>query len=802
VLVNKHGTQDDLLLAIRFLSRLWGGMYAPILTTEPSPPDSVTINRLAQVRPDYVYSIGIDGKAWKPFVDSACQPRGYRILDDAFLEELRRHHNEEHITAAHAVRFLESQLSTTPGRVRKTRLIGWNPESPLFPYAAALFGLPYERGTPPVPHEVLDYSREATFSELFRAQIDIIQRFEFDWLDLANHGLNIASFGGGSEPPTLVLVDRVVEDLALFWNQRIGGQAGLPHWFLPVPLGSAEDPGLAELLNEWITQFRRLDLRPNFLRIQSQSIPVTHLEVFADRLRARLDGSAIKHVDVWPATCRISTVIPFEREELVVVERSGQRATWQQPTSQLTGLFESGISWMVDLVQDHRTRRSPFELYLPASSTTYDVLNAPNPPTVSHSVVQTFGWGTDSINVRCKSGDGMVSHWLPTSREILEELLAAYGLQFTKDEKRSCYGPALKLFGGLSQASLAFSGKRGLILEALANQPASMDELLGRLKLGKGKIPELNRSKDLDILFYNLPATKRRVGRERFLRYWSRTLPSEDRLGALLEHWVSNRILRREWRIGPCAVCQGTFPETQLTITRPYHCPGCGSSIAIPQRAQVVYTPHPMLKLALDQGLRPVALTGRFLKNLTHQGFLWLPGLKYVQSGLSGDLDIVASCDGHLVLAECKDLENIPPDRVDWTEILTQVRAMSGIAKLSKASVIAFSSLLTDYPPSFVHDVEQLGGCDLTVLLLNKGDLDKGFREVPDRRFANPLFLTIGDVVKERFPEVPLPKFKEPRVVETSTFAWRFGTAELETPEGSLVLEPSDDSNQGKLDTK
>ena len=439
-----------------------------------------------------------------------------------------------HITAAHVIRMLEQRPSASRGRVRQTRLIRWHPESQLFPLAAALFGLPYENETLSVPHVPLGHEKEATFQDLVGALIGTIERLDFTWLQLANHDLNIATLGGATVPPTIVLVGRTVEDLALFWNRRIEGNACLPQWILPVPLESAEDPGLAELLLKWVAQFQRLSLRPNFLFIQSSTVPATTQADLANRLRREFGGSPIKYVDVWPETNKLPTVVPFEREELVVVQRSGQRVTWQQPASALAELFKSRISWMVDLLEDHRDRRSPFELCLPANSTTYDVLNAPGPPTVNHSIVQKFAWGTDSISVHCEKRDEMVSHWLPSSREILEEMLAAHGLEPVKDEKRACYKPALKVLGGFGQASLAFSGKKGSILQALAKGPARLDELLALMKLGNGRLPELDRSKYLDILFQNLSPTKQRVADRRFRRFWSRTLPSEDKLGGAL----------------------------------------------------------------------------------------------------------------------------------------------------------------------------------------------------------------------------------------------------------------------------
>jgi hypothetical protein len=59
VLINRQGTPTDFVLAVRFLSRLWGGMYAPIIPANPSPPDALAEFRLLTGRPDYVYSIGL-----------------------------------------------------------------------------------------------------------------------------------------------------------------------------------------------------------------------------------------------------------------------------------------------------------------------------------------------------------------------------------------------------------------------------------------------------------------------------------------------------------------------------------------------------------------------------------------------------------------------------------------------------------------------------------------------------------------------------------------------------------------------
>ena len=122
VLINRQGTQAEFVMAVRFLSRLWGGMYAPIFPTNPSPPDPLTEFRLSTARPDYVYSIGLDGNDWMPRIQDACQPRGYRILDEDLLKQLYRDHNEEHLTDRHLLNYLFRQQNHG-FRKRVTRLL-------------------------------------------------------------------------------------------------------------------------------------------------------------------------------------------------------------------------------------------------------------------------------------------------------------------------------------------------------------------------------------------------------------------------------------------------------------------------------------------------------------------------------------------------------------------------------------------------------------------------------------------------------------------------------------------------------
>ena len=769
VLVNREGSPSDFLLAVRFLSRLWGGMYAPILPTNSSPPDALTEFRLSTARPDYVYSIGLDGKAWDSHIRDVCQPRGYRLLDEGFLKQPFQDHNEEHLTDRHLLNYL-FRRQNDGGPKRPTRLIFWDESSGLFPHAAALFGLPYKvKPNPFAPVEDGgDWGDMREASALILAHTSVVRKYERCWMELTSQELNLLFHWGATGHPTIVLVENVVEDLSLFWNLRMEGHEWIPRWIIPLPTTMPRDDIHAGLLKDWILAFLKFNQSPNHIFITSKKAARQLQADFAEWLKSNLGETPIKFVDVWPAANRLPNVTAFESEKLIEIRRQGRRATWLRPQSQVADMFGSGVSWMVDLVEDAPKGRSPFELMLPPDKTTVDILNAPSPPTFTHSIVRTYARGVDSVNVRCTNKEELISHWIPSDKEILEELLHQYGLRFTEDEKRACYLPAIKLLGGLEQASSTLSGVRGLILQELAKGPATVHEIKGRLQLGNGKIPELNRDNHFEIFFKHLTPTQKRVGRQRLRHHWRKTLPQDSKLQSLLEHWVSNGILRRLFRIGSCPVCQTTHHEIALNITRPYRCPGCGSNISVPDHMVVEYQLQPILESALKQGLIPVALTGRFLRNLTHRGFLWLPGLKYTHEGVHGDIDIVASCDGHLVLAECKSRDQSDPSTIEWPKIVDQVRSLAAVGRACRASFVVLSSMIDHYPTSILDDITSIGGSALPVHVLTKTELEEGHRWVKEERFSMPYPLPLEDLLPEGFPEVAHPRFDEPRQIMTA----------------------------------
>ena len=104
------------------------------------------------------------------------------------------------------------------------------------------------------------------------------------------------------------------------------------------------------------------------------------------------------------------------------------------------------------------------------------------------------------------------------------------------------------------------------------------------------------------------------------------------------------------------------------------------------------YTLHRAVRHAIKEGIIPVVLTGRFLQNMTNDGFLWLPGVKYQIRAQQGDIDILACCDGRLVFCECKMLKETSFDSSLSEKIVDQFLKTANLAKKCGANLAVLSA--------------------------------------------------------------------------------------------------------------
>jgi DNA-directed RNA polymerase subunit RPC12/RpoP len=570
---------------------------------------------------------------------------------------------------------------------------------------------------------------------------DVVDRREMSWLQVAGYGLDAIDFGGNGLFPTVVLVDSVAIDLSLFWNLRMASISALPAIVVPVPAADAVRPEVLDSLAGWVTSINRFARDTNQLFVISGSAGVDLQSSVARQLQDRLRGEPERTVQVRNMD-NVPVVLAFESEKTLDVDITNNEFSWQPPRPAVADHLNRSETWVVDLVKDLQTNRMPQDLSLPPRASATDVLNAPFPPWISFSHIPKLGFGLDSINVLCSTRDEFNRQYLPTPTELLEAIVREHGIELRHDEKRTCYLPAFELLGKPKDVARTFTGQRWLVLKELLKGPARTDEIQGRAKLGSGKISDAARPQLHDEIFRLLSPVVRPVVEQRFNHWWDDDLPGDTKLQSLLEHWSDKSIVRRKWRLGPCKGCGNSYWEDHIDITQPVLCPGCGGRLILKSSVPLGYEMNPMLKHAIEEGIVPVALVGRFLENLTRFGFQWIPGVKCRFEKVDHDIDIIACCDGRIVIVECKNLEGVTVDVENWGKKFARFEKLMELAAILKADLLILAALVDSFPEQPVEEAKKAAGNRFGIQFLNRDDLTKGYRGEEPQGLRGQMMIT------------------------------------------------------------
>ena len=381
---------------------------------------------------------------------------------------------------------------------------------------------------------------------------------------------------------------------------------------------------------------------------------------------------------------------------------------------------------------------------------------------ISSDAQRFGGQGIDSINVICTKSSPTVQIPIPTSDELLEEILVERGIRTAKDETRTRYIPAIDMFGGLLKTADAFSGIPLRIIQALTRtDPGNVspthtfNDIKDSARAGKGNKP--TEQPILAIIDSDLPRHAARVGRRRFEAHpVAGSLDIQDIVTRLLER----KVLKRLWKLDRCPWCDKQYCLDHINPNLPLSCPGCLRPIQLNYHVVLAYQLNELIALAIAEGIVPVVLTGRFLHNLTSQGFIWLPGVKCSSGTVETDFDIFASCDGHLVAAECKSLEGTRSHSQVWRNEQPKIERAIVIAKSAGVRTFVVASLCGRYPETFQQALGKAAGSDMSVHLLYRTDLTEGHKRIqaknePDRFMRIDDFLPASSPRRKGRPRTP-----------------------------------------------
>ncbi len=158
-------------------------------------------------------------------------------------------------------------------------------------------------------------------------------------------------------------------------------------------------------------------------------------------------------------------------------------------------------------------------------------------------------------------------------------------------------------------------------------------------------------------------------------------------------------------------------------------CFGCTTQYQMPLVIDYAYRLSSLLGTGIEQGSLSVLLTEKLLRRMGRKTSYSVPGIVAGNAiGKKFDIDIALSCDGHLVLAECKTLDKVETT-ASLSNVISQLETDFRLAKKVGASVFCISTLAQTAPSrlaDFVRRKNKHGYLPFSILLTCT-DLERGF---------------------------------------------------------------------------
>lgn len=482
-----------------------------------------------------------------------------------------------------------------------------------------------------------------------------------------------------------------VEALCMFWAWRMDASDGFifpkhkAFAFVPPDTVRSRD-GLQALAN-WLSDNKD---QGNSITLVSPPYLQTRLQNISRRLLP-LVSAHFKRIDINTTASFIPITRCTESEVIQEIAWKDRETRFEVPSPTFDKEWiEKDETWVVDCdfddasagVLNYFPPRYPGQLDL-LISTTYGKW----PP----QSVSGGPWRLSKETISCKASvkSRLFRVVLPPPEAIFSSVLQLHKFELRVSDKcgyiRST-SDILQRGGHLK--SIRDSRFRALLVEMSKGKALSLDQLQGKAKLGQDR--ELLRSFLLDLLS--------NAGVFRGVSY---RCPNCG-----LQSWYGIGSLR------------------ELLA-----CPGCSRTFQAPLDVDYSYVLSSLLQTTIEQGGVPVMLTDGVLKNLCRKTLYSVPGVVATDTaGKEVDIDILASCDGHVVCVECKTLDNSPkPSNV--REIVSQLEKDYAIAEQLGASVFGVA-LMAKKPPdqfkTFIQKKNRRKHGPLAIMI-KLSDMERGY---------------------------------------------------------------------------
>jgi Holliday junction resolvase len=495
---------------------------------------------------------------------------------------------------------------------------------------------------------------------------------------------------------TIVLVgENPVADLCLFWNLRMRPSLGRT-WTVALPASVLRRERDVRALAEWCNG---AVLGTNYIVLASATLGRRRLLGLRKRLSPHLK-SGVEHVDIWFDGFRVSPIRVFDTESSEDLMFEDGQFRLKAPTPSFAEQIRDG-EWVVDVRLGEGKRHAPSS-FLPPTFKGLSALLSGNPP----------DWAIRGGGLSARMAGGRISYLVRHGREFLTGNIPSDEEVFTAlfDSKRYRFAQTDKCRYARGVTGLA------------------------------GGLQELKiwRRAEVRDLFYAM-----RDGRSSYtpkeMMQWLRPKRGEaEQYYSMVTDLALKKVFLRGYKLR-CPACDLTrwYPAAEFGESMP--CAGCLTLLQPHVEAPFRYRLNDLVARGLDQGTMSLMLTVLFLRSLAETSFMYVPGVELLQTRKM-DVDIVASCDGHLILAECKDLRSgVSAQTIK--EVVGQLTGLIEVARDVGAEIVILSVLQPNVPKDLHTRVSALGKKwknSIAVHLVTGHELEQGYRMKPMGKFLSP----------------------------------------------------------------
>ena len=474
VLIPWEATKQESLLAISFLSRIWGGRYCPIIPIASSGDNQIAKSWLLKLRPDVIVAINVDHEYWIKACKEMTQPYAYIQLAKNNLHEWLK---LLPVTIIPSVFLLEKIVNETVGKGDPHLIIPDRADdNSLAFHLAATFGVGDKDITNWFCQSIGGKTTPISSEYSPQDYLTLCKEGKNKWslLDLGSYKLQTHEFSSSTLiPKTIVVGAESGSHLALFWNMRMLFGVGSSGKIQLFSKSWIENEAAVLQLADWILTN---PIKSNYIYLISLENNAADLVSLREKLILKIGDSGIEFIDNCSSYDQIPSIIGYEEEKLIPIEIDNRVIKFIPPRPSFNEYIYPNAEWMLDISKDFQTGRSPMELFGVFSEAAKDILNTPFPPKVSFPSVDKLNFSVDGIKVRCGMSEEIIQFYMPPDVELIEQELMTCGLEIEHDEKRRYYEACMTFFDDLEMVGRSFSGFSRRMLNALQKDTLTLEQ--------------------------------------------------------------------------------------------------------------------------------------------------------------------------------------------------------------------------------------------------------------------------------------------------------------------------------------